>query len=108
MGEITTKAYVDILKIVRDTITRLVEIIHKHFELRPAGIIKMLDLGWPIYKQTAAYRHFARNDLDLPLEKQDKVEILENNFPLYKQKNRSVFGSVSELTQNIRLYAYFK
>lgn len=69
MGEITTKAYVDILKIVRDTITRLVEIIHKHFELRPAGIIKMLDLGWPIYKQTAAYRHFARNDLDLPLEK---------------------------------------
>ena len=53
---------------------KLVEIIRKHFDLRPAGIIKMLDLRRPIYKQTAAYGHFGRNDLDLPWEKLDKVE----------------------------------
>ena len=48
---------------------QLVEMIRKHFDLRPAGIIKMLDLRRPIYKQTAAYGHFGRDDLDLPWEK---------------------------------------
>lgn len=56
---------------------KLVEIIRENFDLRPAGIIKMLDLRRPIYKQTAAYGHFGRNDLDLPWEKLDKVEILK-------------------------------
>ncbi len=58
--------------------TRLVEIIRENFDLRPAGIIKMLDLRRPIYKQTAAYGHFGRNDLDLPWEKLDKVETLKS------------------------------
>ena len=53
---------------------QLVEMIRKHFDLRPAGIIKMLDLRRPIYKQTAAYGHFGRDDLDLPWEKLDKVD----------------------------------
>ncbi|MBS6196510.1 MAG: methionine adenosyltransferase [Clostridiales bacterium] len=57
--------------------TKLVEIIRENFDLRPAGIIKMLDLRRPIYKQTAAYGHFGRNDLDLPWEKLDKVETLK-------------------------------
>ena len=57
--------------------TKLVEIIRENFDLRPAGIIKMLDLRRPIYKQTAAYGHFGRNDLDLPWEKTDKAEILK-------------------------------
>ena len=56
---------------------RLVEIIRENFDLRPAGIIKMLDLRRPIYKQTAAYGHFGRNDLNLPWEKLDKVEALK-------------------------------
>ena len=56
--------------------TKLVEIVHENFDLRPAGIIKMLDLRRPIYKQTAAYGHFGRNDLDLPWEKLDKVDTL--------------------------------
>ncbi len=55
---------------------KLVEVIRENFDLRPAGIIKMLDLRRPIYKQTAAYGHFGRNDLDLPWEKLDKVEVL--------------------------------
>ena len=55
---------------------RLVEIIREHFDLRPAGIIKMLDLRRPIYKQTAAYGHFGRTDVDLPWEKLDKVDVL--------------------------------
>ena len=55
---------------------KLVEIIREKFDLRPAGIIKMLDLRRPIYKQTAAYGHFGRNDLDLPWEKTDKAEEL--------------------------------
>lgn len=58
--------------------TKLVEIIRENFDLRPAGIIKMLDLRRPIYKQTAAYGHFGRNDLDLPWEQTDKVEQLKN------------------------------
>lgn len=56
---------------------KLVEIIRENFDLRPAGIIKMLDLRRPIYKQTAAYGHFGRNDLDLPWERLDKVEALK-------------------------------
>ena len=56
---------------------KLTEIVREHFDLRPAGIIKMLDLRRPIYKQTAAYGHFGRNDLDLPWEKLDKAEELK-------------------------------
>ena len=56
---------------------KLTEIVRKEFDLRPAGIIKMLDLRRPIYKQTAAYGHFGRNDLDLPWEKTDKVDVLK-------------------------------
>lgn len=56
---------------------KLVEIVRENFDLRPAGIIKMLDLRRPIYKQTAAYGHFGRNDLDLPWEKTNKVEVLK-------------------------------
>ena len=56
---------------------KLVEIIRENFDLRPAGIIKMLDLRRPIYKQTAAYGHFGRNALDLPWEKLDKVDTLK-------------------------------
>ena len=54
----------------------LMEIVRRHFDLRPAGIIRMLDLRRPIYKQTAAYGHFGRTDLDLPWERLDKVEEL--------------------------------
>lgn len=56
---------------------KIVEIIRNNFDLRPAGIIKMLDLRRPIYKQTAAYGHFGRIDLDLPWEKLDKVDDLK-------------------------------
>ena len=57
--------------------SKLVDIIRENFDLRPAGIIKMLDLRRPIYKQTAAYGHFGRNDIDLPWEKTDKVDALK-------------------------------
>ena len=57
--------------------TKLVEIVREYFDLRPAGIIKMLDLRRPIYKQTAAYGHFGRTDVDLPWEHLDKVETLK-------------------------------
>ena len=56
---------------------KLVEIIRENFDLRPAGIIKMLDLRRPIYKQTAAYGHFGRNDLNLPWEALDKADELK-------------------------------
>ena len=56
---------------------KIVEVIRENFDLRPAGIIKMLDLRRPIYKQTAAYGHFGRNDLDLPWEALNKVEDLK-------------------------------
>ena len=56
---------------------KITEIVRENFDLRPAGIIKMLDLRRPIYKQTAAYGHFGRNDLDLPWEKLDKVDVLK-------------------------------
>ena len=57
---------------------KLVEIVRDNFDLRPAGIIKMLDLRRPIYKQTAAYGHFGRNELALPWEKLDKVDVLKS------------------------------
>ena len=57
--------------------TKLVEIIRENFDLRPAGIIKMLDLRRPIYRQTAAYGHFGRNDLNLPWEATNKAEALK-------------------------------
>ena len=56
---------------------KLVEIVRENFDLRPAGIIKMLDLRRPIYKQTAAYGHFGRNDLDLPWERLDRIDTLK-------------------------------
>ena len=54
----------------------LVDLVEKNFDLRPAGIIKMLDLRRPIYKQTAAYGHFGRTDVDLPWERTDKADLL--------------------------------
>ena len=56
---------------------KLVEIIRENFDLRPAGIIQMLNLRRPIYKQTAAYGHFGRTDIDLSWEKTDKVDVLK-------------------------------
>ena len=67
---------------------KLVEIIRNIFDLRPAGIIKMLDLRRPIYKQTAAYGHFGRNDLSLPWEKLDKVDELKK-YLSQSEKNPS-------------------
>lgn len=58
------------------------ELVNKHFDLRPAGIIKTLDLRRPIYRQTAAYGHFGRTDIDLPWEKTDKAEILRKEANL--------------------------
>ena len=72
-----TSVRVDTFGTSRLSEEELVGIVRKHFDLRPAGIIKMLDLRRPIYKQTAAYGHFGRNDLDLPWEKLDKVEDLK-------------------------------
>lgn len=57
--------------------TELAELVRKHFDLRPAGIIKELNLRQPIYRQTAAYGHFGRNDLDLPWERTDKADALK-------------------------------
>jgi S-adenosylmethionine synthetase len=58
--------------------TKLVELIREHFDLRPKGIINMLDLLRPIYRQTAAYGHFGRSDIDLPWEKTDKADALRD------------------------------
>ena len=58
---------------------RFREVVRNHFDLRPAGIIKMLDLKQPIYKQTAAYGHFGRTDVLLPWEKLDKVNLLKDS-----------------------------
>ena len=66
-------------KISDDEISALVS---KNFDLRPAGIIKMLDLRRPIYKQTAAYGHFGRNDIDVPWEKTDKADTLRKEAGL--------------------------
>ena len=59
---------------------KLVEIIRENFDLRPAGIIKMLDLRRPIYSQTASYGHFGRDDISLPWEALDKVDLLKKNL----------------------------
>jgi S-adenosylmethionine synthetase len=61
---------------------KIVKLIQENFDLRPAGIIKVLDLRRPIYQQTAAYGHFGRTDLNLPWEKLDKVEILRKSAGL--------------------------
>lgn len=58
----------------------LAELVDKHFDLRPAAIIKMLNLRQPIYKQTAAYGHFGRTDIDLPWERTDKAELLRQSI----------------------------
>ena len=68
---------------------KITEIVRENFDLRPAGIIKMLDLRRPIYKQTAAYGHFGRMDLDLPWEKLDKVEILKKYLQYKRQLPRA-------------------
>lgn len=72
-----TSINIDTFGTGKKTNEELIAIIRENFDLRPAGIIKMLDLRRPIYKQTAAYGHFGRNDLDLPWERLDKVEILK-------------------------------
>ena len=72
-----TSVMVDTFGTGRLSDEKLVEIIRENFDLRPAGIIKMLDLRRPIYKQTAAYGHFGRDDLDLPWEKLDRVDALK-------------------------------
>lgn len=72
-----TSVMVDTFGTGRLSNEKLVEIIRENFDLRPAGIIKMLDLRKPIYKQTAAYGHFGRDDISLPWEALDKVETLE-------------------------------
>ena len=72
-----TSVMVDIFGTGKLSDERITEIVREKFDLRPAGIIKMLDLRRPIYKQTAAYGHFGRLDLDLPWEKLDKVEDLK-------------------------------
>ena len=72
-----TSIYVDTFSTGKIADEKIVEIVRENFDLRPAGIIKMLDLRRPIYKQTAAYGHFGRNDLDLPWEKLDKAEVLK-------------------------------
>ena len=61
---------------------KIVALVQKTFDLRPAGIIKMLDLRRPIYRQTAAYGHFGRTDVDLPWEKTDKAELLKKEAGL--------------------------
>ncbi len=72
-----TSIYVDTFGTGRIADEKIVEIVRENFDLRPAGIIKMLDLRRPIYKQTAAYGHFGRNDLNLPWEQLDKVDVLK-------------------------------
>ena len=72
-----TSVMVDIFGTGKLSDEKITEIVRENFDLRPAGIIKMLDLRRPIYKQTAAYGHFGRNDLDLPWEKLDKVDALK-------------------------------
>ncbi len=72
-----TSVQVDTFGTGRLSDEKLVEIVRENFDLRPAGIIQMLDLRRPIYKQTAAYGHFGRTDVDLPWEKTDKAEVLK-------------------------------
>ncbi len=62
--------------------SKIAQLVDKHFDLRPAGIIKSLDLRRPIYRQTAAYGHFGRTDVDLPWEATDKAQILRQEAGL--------------------------
>ncbi|MDU1334674.1 MAG: methionine adenosyltransferase domain-containing protein, partial [Veillonella sp.] len=62
--------------------TKIQELVKKHFDLRPAGIIEMLDLLKPYYRKTAAYGHFGRTDVDLPWERTDKAQILKEEAGL--------------------------
>lgn len=71
---------IDTFKTGKVSEAQLVEAVRANFDLRPAGIIKMLDLKHPIYKQTAAYGHFGRTDVLLPWEKLDKVNVLKMLF----------------------------
>jgi S-adenosylmethionine synthetase len=71
---------------------RLVELVRKHFDLRPAGIIKMLGLRRPIYRQTAAYGHFGRDDLDVPWEKTDKAALLRSEAELSATEREAAAG----------------
>lgn len=71
--------YVDTFGTGKVSDEKIIELINKNFDLRPAAIIRDLDLRRPIYKQTAAYGHFGREDLDLPWEKTDKVEALKDS-----------------------------
>lgn len=73
-----TSIMVDTFNTGKKSDEELVEIVRKNFDLRPAGIIKMLDLRRPIYKPTSSYGHFGRSDLNLPWEKLDKVDALKN------------------------------
>ena len=73
-----TSIMVDTFGTGKLSVEKLVEIIRENFDLRPAGIIQMLNLRRPIYKQTAAYGHFGRTDVDLPWEKTDKAELLKS------------------------------
>jgi S-adenosylmethionine synthetase len=66
-------------KVINEVISNLV---NKHFDFRPEAIIKTLDLRHPIYRQTATYGHFGREDLDLPWERTDKAEILKKEAGL--------------------------
>ena len=68
------------LNLSQFVLNELIEIIRKHFDLTPKGIIKELDLRRPIYQQTAAYGHFGRNDLDLPWEQLNKVKTLKKEI----------------------------
>ncbi|MBR6380468.1 MAG: methionine adenosyltransferase domain-containing protein, partial [Lachnospiraceae bacterium] len=72
-----TSVMVDTFGTGRVSDERLVEIVRENFDLRPAGIIKMLDLRRPIYRQTASYGHFGRTDVDLPWEHTDRAESLK-------------------------------
>jgi S-adenosylmethionine synthetase len=67
----------------------LVQLVKEHFDLRPAGIIKMLDLRKPIYRQTAAYGHFGRNDLNVAWERTDKADLLRASAELHKAKEEA-------------------
>jgi len=59
--------------------SRIIELVREHFDLRPKGLISMLDLLRPIYQPTAAYGHFGREDLDLSWERTDRAEALKND-----------------------------
>lgn len=87
---------------------KLVEIIRENFDLRPAGIIKMLDLRRPIYKQTAAYGHFGRNDLDLPWEKLDKVSLLKKIFIIFMYKIDAARSAGYSCLRHLFFYWYLQ